>query len=348
MPSDERLSLTAAAGERSHAALAALEAPVEAFRSAVGRSVDEVRARLAAGSRPSGAEGAAGRLGPLARGRIDTERFAALLAGAEVLEPEALAAMRSALEVLAELDASGEELFARRMAPGDDLRDAVDAALARLGRAFGAARTAELARTGRRDAAPAEGWLEAFPPTMWNRGERRIAPPLVLEVPGAALRPAALADVLDGAQKIALVVEGSAPPAPLVRLVTPGVLVLQTEDPSELSLLAEHEGPGVAAVYPEGSGAAAFLHDPAAGDGLADRLAVRELPPAEALRPVGTVTAFRQAEELRQLAALAAVGPAAGPSGNGRGPGAAEEADGEPADRLAAWLLRQASLPELE
>ena len=348
MPSEDRLSGSTAVGERARRALAALEGPVEDFRSAVGRAVDEVRARLAAGAQPVGGEGAADRLGPLARGRIDADRFAALFGADEVLDPDALSAMRSALEVLAGMDAAGDDLFLRRLGPEEELGEAVGTTLGRLGRAFGAARTAELARTGRLASVSREGWLAAFPPKMWNRAERGIAPPLVLELAGDALRPASLADVLDGGQKLALVVEGSAPPAPLVRLVTPGVLVLQTEDPAELELLAGHDGPAVAAVYPEGAGAASFLHDPAAGERLSERLAVRELPAAEGLRPVGPITAFRQAEELRQLAALAeaaAAAPAPLENGGGSAP-AAGGIDEHPADRLAAWLLRQANLPD--
>lgn len=337
--------------ERAERALAAVEPALERFRSAVARTMDEIRGRLTAGARPDDPERTDAGLGPLARGRIDARRFARLSAGETMLDEEAEAALRGAMEALAGVDAAGEDAFLLELGAEEELTAGVDAALARLGRAFGAARVAEEARGGR--PAPREHGdpLEGLPAELWNRSERSVAPPLVVTLRGDQLRPAGLAERLEGGQKLVLVLEGEARPAALVPLITPSVLVLQTEDPEELSLVADHEGAAVAVLHPEGSGAAAFLHDPAGGDALADRLAVRSRPEADPARPVGSVSLFRQREELLQLAALAAQGTTSGPSTNGTGSAAAKGADAEgiePADRLAAWLLRQANLSGLD
>ncbi len=105
----------------------------------------------------------------------------------------------------------------------------------------------------------------AVPAKSVERGRARLCPPLVIEVEGQDLRPASLAELLEGGQKIVLVVNGPAAPAPLVRLITPGVTVIQTDDPAELSALGAVDGPGIAALMPEG--AAKFMHIPGDGTG---------------------------------------------------------------------------------
>lgn len=341
MPSDERAqrALELLAGDR------------DTFRSAVARTVDEVGGLLERQRSPE-SDGRTGRsLGPMATGRIDQDRFASLFAGENVLEPDAAEWVERAHETLSELHGAGDELFRLRVEEGGELAEAVGRACGRLGRAFGAARTADLARAGRYRPEEHAGYLESFPFEMWNSQEREIAPPLIVELLGPDLRPGGLSRYLDGGLKLVLLVEGPTPPAALVRLITPGVLVLQAEDPEALEVLGDHEGPGIAALFERGSDAAArFLHDPAAGDGLADRLSVGHLPAEADLRPVGTVTRHQQSEELAQLQAMAAAsGPAA--AGQNGGPPEAEETaveEAEPADRLAGWLLRQSGLDELE
>jgi hypothetical protein len=330
--------------------LEALEDPREVYRSAVARTVDEIRGRLSRQERPDDVQRWTIELGPLGQGRIDAGRMAGIVGGKDVLDRETAERMGAALDVLAELDAAGPEAFTCRVPAGGDLREEAIRALARLGRGFGAARAAALSRTGSYREEDHGGYLEAFPPRMWNRAERTIAPPLVLEVEGSDLRAAGLAELLDGGQKLALLVDGPAPPAPLAPLITPGVLVVQTEAPADLERVATFEGPAACAVFPEGAGAARFVHDPRDGSSVAERLTVEQLPDVEGLRPVGSVTAFRQAEELKQLVALAGARGATGvPEENGGGPeataGSAEEV--QPADRLAAWLLRQASLDDV-
>lgn len=319
----------------------------EAYRSAVARAVDQVRGLLERQRAAAGESREALSLGRMAEGRVDPERFAGLVADSDVLDPDAREQVERALEVLEDIDRAGDAPFRAAVEPGTGLRSAVAGRLARAGRAFGAARTVELARSGRFTAEEHGEFAERFPPAMWNRREREVAPPLVAEVPGEELSAGGLAEFLDGSQKLVLVVEGPAPPAALVRLITPGVLVMQTDDPEELGRLDDFDGPAVGALFAGGSGAfVRFLHDPAGGPTLRSRLVAGDLPEEGDLRPVGSATRFQQAEEVRQLRALAgAAEPGAGTE-NGGAPEEAEEA--EPADRLAAWLLRQANLRDLE
>ena len=181
--------------------------------------------------------------------------------------------------------------------------------------------------------------MEAFPPARWNRAERDFSPPLVVEVEGQDLKVGSLGEILTGSQKIVLAVNGPAAPAPLVRLITPGVTVVQTDDPADVAVLAASEGPGVAAIMPEGC--AKFIHAPMAGKGLNDRLTVSFLPEKEPKRALGGISAFQQVEELRQLASLAAsVQPAVVMEGvTPAGPPPMDEAG-----QLASWLIGQADL----
>ncbi len=322
------------------AALAALTAPRADFEAALARTAAEARALLA---RQRVSEGDLARrlaleLGPFAGGRIDPERFGRVLDAEPPMDEAALARSERALAILDEARAEGDALYRARVGAGSDLRRAVDRALGRAGRVFAAARALESARRGEAAGKADEAAQKGLPFREWSRSERQIAPPLVVEVGGADRVPAALADFLDGAVRIALVVEGDAPPAALARLVTPGVFVMQTGDPAALERLAGAPAPGVAAVLPEGG--ARFVHDPAGGPSSWQRLRVEHLPEPPRRR-LGARTAEQQAEDLRHLAALAERPPAAAaaPSGNGSGV--------DPVDRLAGWLLQQADLSGL-
>lgn len=95
--------------------------------------------------------------------------------------------------------------------------------------------------------------------------------------------------------------------------------------------------------------AARFVHDPTKGSTLADRLSADYVPEDDPRVARGAISAFRQAEDLGHLRALVAmsefraIAPTAAVAGaNG------DEAAAEPADRLAAWLLRQADIPTEE
>jgi hypothetical protein len=325
---------------RTPTALAALTAQRQAFRSAVATAADEIAARLRA-YRSAGdgqAERASLELGVFASGRIDPERFAALLETSRPLDPAALERMERALAAMREVAGAGDDLHLLRLPPGGDLRGQVGRALARAGLAFAAAREAELLHQGRSPAPGLEAWPEGFPFTHWNRAERQIAPPLVVEVEGGDLQVGGLADLLTGRQKIVLLVREPAPPAALVRLVTPGVFVMQGSDAAELGELAAVDGPAVAALLP--AGAASFVHRPGEAE-LGGRLEVRSVP-EQPRASIGGVSLFQQAEELRQLATLARAALAAVEVAAAE-PGAAQPA-ADPAGRLAAWLLQQAQV----
>lgn len=334
--------------DRAVRALEALSEDRDAFRSSVARAVDEVGGLLDRQRSSSDVERSGRSLGAMAEGRIDPDRFASLLGKSDALEPEALEQLERAHEVLTEIHDEGDDLHRVRLEEGGSLRDAVAGATARMGRAFGAARTAELARSGRFRLEDHGGYLDAFPFGMWNTREREIAPPLVVELAGRDLRPAGLCEFLDGGAKIALVVDGTAPPASLVRLVTPGVLVVQSAGAEGLAPFGEHEGAAVGALFDDGDGVARFTHRPDAGEDPASRLTVEELPGDETIRPVGTISRRQQLEELRQLEALSRLSAAASASENGGAPDGADEAEAEPADRLAGWLLRQSGLDQVE
>jgi hypothetical protein len=232
------------------------------------------------------------------------------------------------------------QLFLTDVKSGKDLTATVARALREIGRAFGAARVFDLARggyKGRRHALT----LGVFPFAQWTNREREMAPPLVVTVDGSDLHPGGLAEFMDGSVKLVLLVRGDAPPAPLVRLITPGTFVMQTHDGTGLERLAAWSGPGVAAWMPES--AARFVHDPEASGLTVDH--VPENPPKHS---VGGSSPSQQLEELRQLeslatpAAVAASAEPTAPAAHRSPPQPA--AENAAADKLAAWLLAQADL----
>lgn len=343
--------------DASKAALSALEGPRERYLSAIAATAEELRGFLGTRARPGSDRAArlAGELGPFAGGRVNPDRFVAFLDEGETLDPEALKILDLAESVLEDASNLGERSFLVELQAGADLYSAVGLGLAWLGRPFGAATAVARAKQGR--AGVNESILvDAFPFRRWTRAERELAPPLVVEVEGSDLAAAGLASYLDGAQKLILVVRGPAPPAPLTRLISPGVLVVQTEDAGDLKGIGEFEGPAVAALMPEGRGAR-FAHDPTLGPGLGGRLSVSSLPEEDEVQPLGSLTVAQQLQELRQLAALkeAVEGtPPAVPAGDseassdGKGKTAREKLETvEPADQLAGWLLSQAELDDL-
>lgn len=334
MPSDERV----------RQALDAFKALLGAFHSTLVTTADEVRAALR--TRQSTWDGRVARvraeLGPLAAGRIDPDRFATLVTNHQEADPAALELLERALETLTQLVDKSERLSVVEVPAGGSLYDAVGRALAEIGRAFSVARAVHGVRAGRHRGGDEERSIGPLPFAGWTKAERRLVPPLVVAVQGSELRAAALAEFLDGRQKIALVVEGECAPAPLVRLVAPGTFVLQAADGSGLDRLAAWEGPGVAALVPES--AARFVHDPAAGAASWERITITHVPDKVPRRTVGGFSAAQQAEELELLRSLAvrpagAEAPAAAPAG--------AAATAEPADKLAAWLLSRVDLSDL-
>ncbi len=321
-------------------ALAALRSRVESFRSAVAVAQEEIRTFTAQrrGASEFQAEEALMELGPFATGRISPDRFVTLLAPSEEVTPETMEILAQAEKILKDF-AAGEDLHHVVLESGGDLRDAVKDALTDVGRIFGTARAVELARSGRFDPDEHMSLLGSLPFRKWNRAERQMAPPLVVEL-GAAedLLPVGLGEFLDGAVKIVLVVNGPTAPAPLARLITPGTFVVQTADPATLEAMASSRHPGVGLLFDEERAEQArFVHDPDAGDTPWKRLKVEHMPEqAEVGRGRRAPTWL---EELTHLQALAKA--PLGMSDTALTGESAEPEDVAPADQLAAWLLSQ-------
>jgi len=339
MPSDKTT------GEHVKRVMEVLAKAREDYHSALVATSEELRGMLDAGSATAEAraERTAAELGSFAVGHIDIERFASFEESGEPVAQKEAPRFEAAARTLQSLVDHEDDLYFVRVEKGADLRDAVASALARAGRAFGAARTVELARAGKYDESIHSTWLDSFPAAEWNRREMDLAPPLVVEVDGSDLRPGGLVDYLDGAQKIVLVVRGAAPPAALAGLITPGLLVLQVDDPADLAIVAAAPGPAIGALVP--SEACRFVHRPAT-DGGKGRLTVEHMPTEEPRRALGGMSAFQQAEGMRQLAVLSAgwglaTSEPVAPSGDGA---SAPAPAGTAADKLAAWILRQADV----
>lgn len=322
-----------------------LEGAREAYHAALRLAAEQVRGYLAACR--EGSEGLSGRaeseLGEFAKNRVNGEKFATMFLAKTTPPTRSVRAVDRALEVLEELDASGDDLFVLSIESGADLRSSVEDALASAGRAFGAARIVDLVRTGRYEPDQHDRLLERFPFRQWNRAERRLAPPLVIEVDGADLFVSSLGDYLDGTVKLFLLVQNDVAPAPLARLITPGTFVMQTTELAELTPAIETIHPAIAAVLPETG--ATFVHDPSGGTHMWERLTVSNRPDREPKRAIGGISAAQQAEDLKLLdqlseKAVAPVEVAAGKAGTApAAPAPATPTD--PVDRLAAWLLQQ-------
>lgn len=346
MPSDARTTR----------ALDALAAHRARYRSAVSAAHDQMAGYLAAHrARSQGqAQAVAKELGRFAAGRIDAERFGALFTDAHVLTTETAEHVERLVGVLAELLAEGDALFTCEVPPGGDMRSFVDGAIAQAGRVFGTVLAFQAVKTGTyRPARHDEGVL-AFPFARWNRSERLLALPLIVEVDGADLNAEALTEYLDGRIAIVIVVRGVCSPAPLVRVVTPGVLVLQASDVTELRALADCDTPAIAALVPPE--AARFIHDPRVGRSLHSRLQIASIPSESPKSALGGRSAWQLSEELAQLRALAQLReleasapavtvPDSAPSGPvGTSASGVEPRDDGAVDRLTSWLLAGAGL----
>lgn len=343
------------APDRVERALTALEDRVAGFHAGVATAEREVREHVIDRLGRSGfkVEQALVELGPFGVGRIDPERFAMLLGDNDTeLTPEAADVVHRADAVL-RFFAASRDIHRIRVEPGGDLRDAVKDALSHVGRLFGASRAVELVRAGSFDPKEHGALLDDLPFRLWNRAERHLAPPLVVEVRGDDCRPAGLGEFLDGTVVIVLVVTGTTTPAPLARLITPGTYVMQTADSADLARLAESSHPGVALLFDDGRPEQAhFVHDPDGGEEVWERVTVSQLPHEPVVGRGRRPPAWL--EEVVHLRALAApptrgVVEADGPVVDGVDGFAAQEvvAAAEPVDRLAAWLLTQTDLTGL-
>jgi hypothetical protein len=343
MPSDARTAgaLEALAGHRSQ------------FRSAVSAAHDQMAGYLAAHrARTHGhAQVVARELGQFAAGRIDTERFGALFADAHFLTPENAERIERLVGLLAELLAEQDELFTCDVPPGGNLHSDVERAIAQAGRVFAAVLAFQAIKNGTYRAERHDEDVRGFPFSKWNRSERLLGFPLVVEVDGADAHAEGLADYIDGRMAIVLVIRGSSTPAPLVRLISPGTFVLQTNDVAELGALAHCDAPVVAALV--GPNATRFIHDPRAARSAQARLRVTYVPLDPPRQPLGARSVWQQTEELAQLRTLEQLGrpeavlaspnvlPAAvdTPSKTAGAP-----LDDRDVDRLAGWLLAEAGL----
>ncbi|MCB9896409.1 MAG: hypothetical protein H6825_00260 [Planctomycetes bacterium] len=314
-----------------------LRRSTDRFRSALALAAEQVRGML--GPLPDASEVApdARPLGRFAAGRIDPSAFARLVTRAPRDDAPDQDLLLAAFHTITSLLERGDAAQVVRVDRGADLRDAVGRALTDLGRAFAAARlVAPSTKPAERD----PSLLQALPFARWNAAERELAPPLVVHVDGADLQADGLAEFLDGSLLVVLLVREAAPPAALVRLVTPGTYVLQSDAEDDLDAFARHTGPGIAAIVP--GECARFVHDPRGGAGLGDRLVLRHLPDAPPRTALGARSARQQAEELLQLAVLAQEPPAALAAAGAHGTSA------DPIDVLASWLLGRAGLGKLE
>ncbi|MDH5803781.1 MAG: hypothetical protein OEZ54_01260 [Gemmatimonadota bacterium] len=316
----------------------------EGFRSSVVEAVEQLRTFLDA--QQTSKEGVADRLriefGRLAEDKIDFDRFSAIFADPVSLDPVGVEQVEFAYSVLSKMAESPDEQFFAQCGEDESLVAVVDQALGLLGRTFGAARISELSRNGRFKESIHGTWLSRFPFSRWNSTERRMAPPLVVSVPGSRFRPATLADYIDGGVKIIFLVDEPCPPAALARLITPSTMVVQTYSVEGLDRFAEWNGSGVAAVVPQS--AAEFVHDPKGGNHLADRLILGNVPKPESIRALSGASAAQQRDELDLLLSLADTSKTVISSGE-TGEAADENAEPELADKLAAWLLNRAGLP---
>ena len=312
------------------------------FENAVATTAEEVRHFLA--GQQATIEGhvahLGAELGQFGSQFFDTIRFAALFDHHPSTDRAAIQTVERALTTLNELNTCERDCYWDRVGPGQSLYETVSHLLARLGRAFGAARVVQAVKSGNYRLPEHARSLGSFPFARWNKSERGLAPPIVVTVSGEDLRANSLSEFLDGRQKIVLLVDGRCTPVPLVRVVSPNVYVAQVHDVGDLNGFVKSKHAGIAALVPDAS--AAFTHDPEGGAASWDRITVAEMPDVKHRRPMGGFSAAQQAEELELLRSL---GTAPHPAAEAAAVGATEAAD--PADKLAAWLLTQADMSNL-
>jgi hypothetical protein len=321
--------------ERVVAALSALGPQVALFRFAVSGTLERARNTLVCESGPGQARVA---LGDFAAGRIDPDRFAMISSGSVPLDMVGRAVVERAAEVLESLLRAGDEEFVVDVRPGDSPAAAIRARMTTLGAAFGAAILVELVR--RRSYDPVQHGLpvEGHPFEKWTAGERRLAPPLVIRLDGRDLDAFELAPLIDGCVRLILLVNEPCAPAPLARLVSPGVFVAQSGDAKVIERATGFDGPAVIAVM-KGT-EARFIHDPRAGSAMWQRVEVTHMPDAQPRKSLGVRSAWQQRDDLAHLKALVeppvlsadAAAARVTVSGDGKA---------DPADRLTAWLIGQ-------
>lgn len=323
--------------ERVVAALSALRPRIAAFRLAVSGALERARNTLESGSGPSQTRTALGEFGSRL---IDAERFAMISSGTGPLDAVARAAVERAAELLEALLRAGDEQFVVEVDSLTSPAGAIRARLATLGAAFGVAALSELVRRRTYDPARHGSSLDGYPFERWTASERRLAPPLVVRIDGSDLDAFELAPLIDGWVRLVLLVTQPCTAAPLARLVSPGVFVAQSGDMTVLDRVIDFDGPAVIAVM---NGAEArFVHDPRAGSAMWQRIEVTHMPDAQPRKSLGARSAWQQRDDLSHLKALIQqpVLPANPAEALVAAVGGTTS---DPAERLTAWLLDQAT-----
>lgn len=323
--------------DRTVAALSALRPHLSLFRFFVSATLERARKTLVPESEPGYAEAS---LGAFASGRIDPKRFAMVSSGAAPIDNVGYAAIERAAKALESILNSGDEQFVVNVPAGGLASDAIQSRLTTLGAAFAAGAVVELVRRRTYDAVNHGASIEGRPFSNWSAGERKLAPPLVVRLAGRDIDPVALGSFMDGCLRLVLVVDEPCAPAPLARLVSPGVFVAQTSDAAVLDKLSDLETPAIVAIMngPE----ARFVHDPRGSLAMWQRIQVTRMPDALPRQSLGSRSAWQQREDVIHLKSL--VEPPSLPSSLG-GP-VARGIDGgvtDPVERLTAWLLEQSS-----
>lgn len=310
------------------------------YRSAVADALEEVRAWRA--QRQEATADPVGRLtrelGIFAEGRIDPRRLSGLVAVEDGPDPLTVHLMEEAFDLFAGIHGDGFAAFEIVVPAGGDLRDAVRDRLARLGRAFGMAHAVEKAQRHTYNPDRDYGLLHDYPFHRWSQLEKEIAPPLLVRIQAADLRPAGLSEFLEGAQKLVLLVEGDGPPAPLARLVAPGVCVAQvraSQGEVRVRELARREGAGIVAVFSDDADILPFAQRP----GMA-----LEVDRDDLLARIEAVSGRRGQPgivDLRHLQALTSVAAPVRPE-------VVSPDEKVTVDKLAAWLLARTDLAGAE
>lgn len=327
MPSDERVV----------AALAALRSPIGLFRLGVSGTLERARAMLASESGPSQTRAA---LGEFAGGRIDPERFAMISSGSAPLDVTGREIVEHVVEVLEDLLTANEEQFFVDVGSAASPVEAIRTRLAELGTAYAAARRLDLVRRHSYDPVEHGSPSDGYPFGKWTGSDRMAAPPLVIRLDGGKLDAFELAPLIDGCVRLILIVDGPSAPAPLARLISPGVLVAQVEGVKVLEELTGFEGPAIIAVM-QGS-EARFVHDPRAGTVLWKRVRIDRMPAVPPRKTLGSRSAWQQRDDLAHLKTL--IEPPSLTSGATEAfVAGARGVSSDPAERLTAWLIDQSS-----
>lgn len=320
---------------------AAVTTGLDAFRSVVASTSEQVRSALDAYQQDGGSTAALeeAQLGEFGGNCLDVDRFATLIGDKAAPPAEAQDALEAAHRCLQEVHAKLAEWCTVEFKEGD-LHAAVATALTRLGRAFGAARVVDLARRGAFLREKHAAWLQGLPFERWNARERSLAPPMVVRCTAHDLLASGLAPFLDGGVRLLLMVEGPAPAAPLASLVRPGVLVVQSDQAEELEAVLACNGPAIGAFL--AGDYATFIHHPS-GSTWPERLVVSRWPESTRSRAHGGLSAKQQERDLELLRALATadatVPPTEPTSLNGT-------PTSGPVDKLAAFLLSRAHIED--